>query len=87
MPARRLTPHVSAFFNKGIVASQWVSRALAAAPKNSKIKTLVATKDNPLRNALSGLLRPAILQLLTETLNTHGKIYAASQCEAPAPLE
>lgn len=83
----QVTPRVSAFFNKGIVAAQWVSRALAAAPQNSKIKNLVATKDNHLRNALSGLLRPAILQLLTETLNTHGKIYAASQCEAPAPLE
>jgi phosphatidylserine/phosphatidylglycerophosphate/cardiolipin synthase-like enzyme len=73
----QFTPHMAAFFNKGIVASQWVSRALDAAPKNSKIKTLVATKDNPLRNALSGLLRPAILQLLAETQNTHGKIYAA----------
>ena len=71
------TPHMAAYFNKGIVAAQWVSRALDASPKNSKISKLVATKDNPLRNALSGLLRPAILQLLTETQTTHGKIYAA----------
>jgi phosphatidylserine/phosphatidylglycerophosphate/cardiolipin synthase-like enzyme len=80
-PALRITgettPHVSAYFNKGIVAAQWVSRALDAAPKNSKIKNLVATKDNPLRNALSGLLRPAILQLLSETRTANGKIYAA----------
>ena len=52
------TPHVSAYFNKGIVAAQWVSRALDATPKGSKIKTLVATAGNPLRNELSGLLRP-----------------------------
>src|SRR6516225_7442615 len=42
------TPHISAFFNKGIVAAQWVSRALDTAPKNSKIQQLVATPDNPL---------------------------------------
>jgi hypothetical protein len=71
------TPHISAYFNKGIVASQWVSRALDASPKNSKIKNLVATQGNQLRNELSGLLLPAILKLLTETQNTHGKIYAA----------
>jgi hypothetical protein len=71
------TPHVSAYFNKGVVASQWVSRALDTAPKNSKIKDLVATANNPLRNALSGLLRPQILQLLQDTKKNNGKIYAA----------
>ncbi len=70
------TPHVSAYFNKGVVASQWVSRALDTAPKNSKIKDLVATANNPLRNALSGLLRPQILQLLQDTKKNNGKIYA-----------
>src|SRR5689334_3426810 len=29
------TPHLSVFFNKGIVAAQWVSHALAAAPAHS----------------------------------------------------
>jgi phosphatidylserine/phosphatidylglycerophosphate/cardiolipin synthase-like enzyme len=71
------SPHVSAYFNKGIVASQWVSRALDTAPKDSKIKDLVATANNPLRNALSGLLRPQILQMLQDTKKNNGKIYAA----------
>ena len=71
------TPNISAYFNKGIVAAQWVAKALAATPKNSKIKTLVATVGNPLRNALSGLLRPHILDLLTETKKANGRIYAA----------
>ena len=71
------SPHISAYFNKGVVATQWVSRALDAAPKNSKIKNLVATTDNPLRNALSGLLRLQILQMLWDTKKNNGKIYAA----------
>jgi phosphatidylserine/phosphatidylglycerophosphate/cardiolipin synthase-like enzyme len=71
------SPHISAYFNKGIVASQWVSRALDTAPKNSKIKDLVATANNPLRNALSGLLRPQILQMLQDAKKNNGKIYAA----------
>jgi hypothetical protein len=71
------TPHVSAFFNKGIVAAQWVSRALDATPKGSKIKTLVATAGNPLRDELSGLLRPQILSMLADAKAQNGKIFAA----------
>src|SRR5437667_10949769 len=73
----QFTPHLSAYFNKGIVAAQWVSRALDAAPKGSKIKELVAESGNPLRNALSGLLRPQILSLLADTKKKNGKIFAA----------
>jgi hypothetical protein len=71
------TPHIAAFFNKGIVAAQWVSRALAAEPKNSKIKELVAKPGDPLRNGLSGLLRPNILSLLADAKKNNNKIFAA----------
>jgi phosphatidylserine/phosphatidylglycerophosphate/cardiolipin synthase-like enzyme len=71
------TPHIAAYFNKGIVAAQWVSRALAAEPKNSKIKELVAKVGNPLRNGLSGLLRPNILSLLADARKNNGKIFGA----------
>lgn len=71
------TPHISAYFNKGIVAAQWVSRALAAVPKDSKIKDLVAQPGNALRNQLSGLLRTEILALLDDARNKNGKIFAA----------
>ena len=71
------TPHISAYFNKGIVAAQWVSRALATAPKDSKIKDLVAQAGNPLRNELSGLLRTQILALLDDARNRNAKIFAA----------
>jgi phosphatidylserine/phosphatidylglycerophosphate/cardiolipin synthase-like enzyme len=71
------TPHLSAYFNKGIVAAQWVSRQLEAAPKNSKIKDLVATPKNPLRDALGGLLKPHILELLADAKKNNGKVFAA----------
>jgi phosphatidylserine/phosphatidylglycerophosphate/cardiolipin synthase-like enzyme len=71
--------HVSAYFNKGIVSAQWVSRALAALPKTPKpnLNTLITTVGNPLRNALSGLLRPQLLSLLDDVKTSNGEIYAA----------
>lgn len=76
------TPNISAYFNKGIVASQWVSRELDElakdpANKNKKIKELVAEPGNLLREGLSGMLRPEILQLLDQVKANNGKIYAA----------
>ena len=41
------TPHVSAYFNKGIVAAQWVSRALAKLGKNAKLATLIGQINPP----------------------------------------
>jgi phosphatidylserine/phosphatidylglycerophosphate/cardiolipin synthase-like enzyme len=69
--------HVSAYFNKGIVSAQWVSRALAALGKNAKLNTLITQTGNQLRNALSGLLRPQLLALLDDVKNKNGEIYAA----------
>jgi hypothetical protein len=69
--------HVSAYFNKGIVSAQWVSRALAALGKKPNLSDLISTVDGPLRNALSGLLRPQLLQLLDEVKQNNGEIYAA----------
>ncbi len=71
------TPHVSAYFNKGIVAAQWVSRALAALGKKPKMADIIADPKNPLRIALSGLLRSQLLSLLAETKTNNGEIYAA----------
>ncbi|HEY4973145.1 MAG TPA: phospholipase D-like domain-containing protein, partial [Steroidobacteraceae bacterium] len=68
--------HLSVFFNRGIIATQWVARELQAS-KGSKIKNLVATVGNPLRNQLAGLLRLQVLQLMADTLKAGGQIYAA----------
>jgi hypothetical protein len=72
------TPHVSAYFNKGIVAAQWVSRALQQLGKNPPpIANIIAEPENPLRIALSGLLRPQLLSLLADVKKNNGEIYAA----------
>jgi phosphatidylserine/phosphatidylglycerophosphate/cardiolipin synthase-like enzyme len=69
--------NISAYFNKGIVSAQWVSRALSAIGPNTKIADLIVQPGNHLRDALSGLLRPRILDLLEETKSNNGQIYAA----------
>ncbi len=74
------TQNVSAYFNKGIVAAQWVSRALAKLGKNPKMADLIAQVKPPgnvLRNELSGLLRPQILALLDDVKKSGGEIFAA----------
>jgi hypothetical protein len=71
------TPHISAYFNKGIVAAQWVAKALNNTPTKAAIVPLVKTPGTPIRTALSGLLRPQILGLLAATLKSKGHIYAA----------
>lgn len=71
------TEHISAYFNKGIVAAQWVTRALDKLGKGTKLATQINTPGNVLRNALSGQLRPQLLQLLDDTKKNNGHIYAA----------
>jgi phosphatidylserine/phosphatidylglycerophosphate/cardiolipin synthase-like enzyme len=71
------TGHLSSYFNRGIVAAQWVTRAMSTAPKGSNIKKIISTLGNPLRNELSGLLRPEILSLLEDAKKQNCKIYAA----------
>jgi phosphatidylserine/phosphatidylglycerophosphate/cardiolipin synthase-like enzyme len=70
--------HISSYFNKGIVSAQWVARALAALGKKPpKLADLIAKPGTPLRNALSGLLRPQLLDLLDDVKKNNGQIYAA----------
>ena len=74
------TPKVAAYFNKGIVAAQWVTRALAALGGNPKIADVISNvtpPGNALRNELSGLLRPQILAMLADVQSKGGEIYAA----------
>ena len=73
----QVTPHMAAYFNKGIVAAQWVSRALAKVGKNANLSTLIGTPENELRNSLSGLLRIQLLALLDDAKKNNGELYAA----------
>jgi phosphatidylserine/phosphatidylglycerophosphate/cardiolipin synthase-like enzyme len=71
------TPKIAAYFNKGIVAAQWVSRALAQIGGKPNLADLIGTPGNALRNALSGLLRAQLLAMLAEVKSNNGEIYAA----------
>jgi phosphatidylserine/phosphatidylglycerophosphate/cardiolipin synthase-like enzyme len=71
------SPHVASFFNKGIVAAQWVAKTLDAQPADAKISDLVATPGNSLRNKLAGLLRPEILSLVADARANGGQVFAA----------
>ena len=74
------TPNVAVYFNKGIVAAQWVSRALAKVDKGASLATLIGTTKAPgnaLRDELSGLLRPQLLAMLDDVKKNNGEVYAA----------
>jgi hypothetical protein len=73
----QMSANISAYFNKGIVSAQWVARDLAALGKKAKLADLIAKPGTPLRNALSGLLRPQLLELLDDVKKNNGEIYAA----------
>jgi hypothetical protein len=72
-------PHVSAYFNKGVVAAQWVSRELdTEAPSESRRHALtdaIAKVGDPLRDALGGLLKPAVVKAIADMGD--GALYAA----------
>lgn len=75
----QFSPHVSAFFNKGVVAAQWVSRELATeAPGESgrtALKEAVTKVGDPLRDALGALLKPAVVNTIASA--SGGSLYAA----------
>jgi len=75
------TASLSAYFNKGIIASQWVAKALAQEGKGlSSRKALmgaIAKVNDPLRDALGGLLKAQVIQLLKQAKVDGGSIYAA----------
>ena len=68
--------NISAWFNRGVIATQWVERALEAkggAPRTTLLDA-VSTPGDPLREALAGHLKPALLDLLQ---SAPGEVYSA----------
>ena len=73
------TPGFSAYFNRGIVASQWLARMLASAPGGAAAQLRrdiqdPAAKD---RRFLGGRLRTEMLSLLSHAASSGGEIWAA----------
>lgn len=76
---------LSCFFNRGIVASQWLARLLPsdpdpkkdAAAKGAKLGKIIASPGDPTRDFLAGPLRQKLVALLTGAQKSKGHIYAA----------
>jgi phosphatidylserine/phosphatidylglycerophosphate/cardiolipin synthase-like enzyme len=75
---------VAAYFNKGIIAAQWVARELNEEAQRlggeagtTLLASLIADPQNHLRIALSGLLRRRILRVLADADAQGDTVYAA----------
>jgi phosphatidylserine/phosphatidylglycerophosphate/cardiolipin synthase-like enzyme len=88
----QLTPHIAAYFNKGVVAAQWVSRALKQedpekTPKEGLLEIIKRVGD-PLRDALGGLLKPELLAFLNESdASLYAALYELNDPELIAALK
>jgi PLD-like domain len=76
----QFTPHVAAYFNRGVVAAQWVSRDLdaeaAGQARQTALLDLISKPGDKLRDALGAELKAAVLGLLSD-LPADGSLYAA----------
>jgi phosphatidylserine/phosphatidylglycerophosphate/cardiolipin synthase-like enzyme len=75
-----VTPKIEAYFNRGIVASQWVSRRLGITDSNlqtQKLQEVIDTPDDPFRNYLAGPLGAKLFELLAAAAQEKREIYAA----------
>ena len=78
--SHEVSPKIEAYFNRGIVASQWVSRRLGITDTDLKTKELRKVIDTPgdlFRNYLFGPLGERLFQLLADAAKDKREIYAA----------
>jgi phosphatidylserine/phosphatidylglycerophosphate/cardiolipin synthase-like enzyme len=69
--------HVSCYFNRGIVASQWLARVLPEEAPTTKLKKAIANPEDPIRRFLAGPIRDKLVSLLNDARSNSGHIYAA----------
>jgi phosphatidylserine/phosphatidylglycerophosphate/cardiolipin synthase-like enzyme len=69
--------HASCFFNRGIVASQWLARLLPEDHPSTKLAEVIATPGDKIRNFLGGPARNKLVSLLTEANAAQAHVYAA----------
>lgn len=73
-------PKIEAYFNRGIVAAQWVSRRLGITDTNlqsKKLRTAIETPGDPFRKYLAGPLGTRLLELLATAATDKRELYAA----------
>jgi phosphatidylserine/phosphatidylglycerophosphate/cardiolipin synthase-like enzyme len=78
--SHEVTPGIEAYFNRGIVAAQWVSRRLGITDHNlqsTKLRTVITTPGDPFRDYLAGPLGQRLFQLLASAAKDKREVYAA----------
>ena len=76
----QVAPKIEAYFNRGIVAAQWVSRRLGITPTNLQTKKLEKVIDTPgdaFRDYLTGPLGARLFELLDTAAKKKREVYAA----------
>ena len=68
---------ISCYFNRGIVASQWLSRLLPKADPATELREIIATPGDKTRNFLGGPVRDKLTSLLNDTNRDGGHVFAA----------
>ncbi len=77
---REFAPNIEAYFNRGIVAAQWVSRRLGVTDgdlKTQKLRTVIETPGDRFRNYLFGPLGTRLFELMADAADDKREIYAA----------
>ncbi len=74
------SPKIEAYFNRGVVAAQWVSRRLGITATNSqtkKLRKIIETPGDPFRDFLAGPLGARLFELLAKAAKSKSDVYAA----------
>jgi hypothetical protein len=73
------TPGFAAYFNRGVIASQWLTRRLGddVATEHKTLAATIADTTSPVRAFLAGAAREALLGLLMDAKRDDSLLYAA----------
>jgi phosphatidylserine/phosphatidylglycerophosphate/cardiolipin synthase-like enzyme len=85
-----VSPRINAYFNRGIVASQWVSRRLQITGddlKSKELETVIDTPHDPFRDYLTGPLGQRLFELLGDAAKDKRDVYAGLYELADKQLE
>ena len=72
----RISPELSAFFNRGLISTQRVSRAFDGHPNPDALRQMISDPSNPLRASLSGDMVEALTGFV-DRARSSGTIHAA----------
>ncbi|OJU34730.1 MAG: hypothetical protein BGN99_14645 [Alphaproteobacteria bacterium 65-37] len=78
--SHEMAPRIEAYFNRGIVAAQWVSRRLGVTDgdlKSARLEKIIATPGDPFRDYLTGPLGARLFEILDKAAKARSEIYAA----------